>query len=110
MKANFREVNKILEGKGLFLLNIYELEALLLSDIDSFNSHFSCTAEYNADPMLQHEPKEVLMELTKDCKYPYKESDTKELFKTVNFDKLLSNCRYFREFVSSFEKLTKLAA
>jgi hypothetical protein len=39
-KTYFREFNSVVDKVGIFLLNIFELEALILADIAVFNEYF----------------------------------------------------------------------
>ena len=83
----------------MFLLHIYEIEALILADIDTFNTLYKVKIDFKKDPMLISEPKEYLQSK---CK-KYKPSDNSSIFEKLNFKKLL-NCRYFENFINNFEK------
>ncbi len=98
-KEYFTNSNSVVDKKGIFLLNIFEIEAIILSDIETFNIGYNCEIIFTEDPMKQKEPKEVLT-----SKSNYKESDCPELFKKLKFDKVLKNCRYFRNFYNVFTK------
>ncbi len=56
----YRASNSVVDGKGLFLLNIYEIEALIVSDLSTFNRYFDCNIFYDSDPMKLEMPKEFL--------------------------------------------------
>jgi hypothetical protein len=99
-KAYFRDFNSVVDKKGVFLLNIFEIEALLIADINSFNIYFNSNVEYLEDPMELENPKEFLKLR---CK-KYDESFNPEIFELLNFDLVLNNCRYFKGFISRFEK------
>lgn len=99
-KNYFTEFNRVIDKKGIFLLNIFEIEALILSDINSFNKFFGTNVNFTTDPMKQKEPKEFLMSQSK-----YRESDCPELFKTLNFNTIKNNCKYFDNFLNNFYKL-----
>lgn len=98
-KEYFTDFNSVVDKKGIFLLNIFEIEAIILSDIDTFNTYYNCDIAFKEDPMKQEEPKEFLTSKSK-----YKESDCPELFKELQFDKVLENCRYFKNFYNMFMK------
>ena len=100
-KDGFSKFNRIINKKGLFLLNIYEIEALILADIEIFNQHFGTNLEAFADPMEVPEPKEVLMDASKG---KYKESDCPKLFKNLRFEVVQNNCAYFNKFASTLQK------
>lgn len=97
----FTENNSNVNKKGIFLLNIYEIEALILSDIKAFNEFYNQNLEFNEDPMLVEEPKEFLKEKSNN---KYKESDCRELFKYLNIEEVAKNCRYFNSFLSKLDK------
>ena len=67
----FNFFNQKVAKKGVFLLNIYELEALVLSDIGVFNDKYRCNLDKFDDPMNVAMPKEVLIEASK---YRFNES------------------------------------
>ena len=60
----FQNLEKCTIGKGIFLLNIYELEALILADIACFNKYYGTKIPFKGDPMLKKMPKEFLQEKT----------------------------------------------
>jgi len=97
----FSYSKRIVDGRGIHLLNIFELEALILSDIEVFNNRYGCTlAEFN-DPMLIPMPKEVLIEASG---YKFIESHNPDIFSLLNFDIVMRKCRYFSGFVRKLEK------
>jgi hypothetical protein len=104
----FLSLNKVVQNKGLFLLNIYELEALVLADIETFNKLYGTSIKYPKDVMFKEEPKEFLMQKTEKNKKSYKEADCPEIFEKLNYNTLLANCKYFKEFDSIFCKTLKL--
>ncbi len=82
-------------GKGVFLLNIYELEALILADIKTFNQLYSVNIAFKGNPMYQAEPKELLK--TKTAKSPkgkYKESDAADIFEQLDIKKIKNHQQY----------------
>lgn len=87
--------------KTVFLLNIWEIEALILADIEAFNKFYNCSIEYNENPMLVKEPKELLYSFHK----KYSESHNGEIFEISDFDKVYKNCDYFKSFINKFERL-----
>lgn len=96
--ANFRTV---VDGKALYLLHIWEIEALILADIETFNEMFKCKGEVVKNPTMIKEPKELLKEISKG---KYKETDNSKIFEKIRFDKTL-RCDYFAEFIAKFEKI-----
>ncbi len=115
--AIITEKNKIQAKQGLYnnrkkeincnnilLLNIYELEALALADIDSFNEHYNSKVKFTGSVSHKEDPKKYLKNET-DKKY--KESDCPEIFKHLQFDTVMKNCSYFEEFIANFEDVVK---
>ncbi len=94
--------------KSILLLNIYELESLIIADIENFNKIYGTTIKNNRDVHYIKEPKEELIRKTRNNKKKYKESDCPDLFKSLNFETIRKNCQLFRNFLVDFEKLTKL--
>ncbi|HZY37961.1 MAG TPA: DUF4276 family protein [Mucilaginibacter sp.] len=103
-KKKFAKLNRIINKKGIFLLNIYELEALILADIEVFNKIYGCEVEQYADPMKVADPKEVLMSASRKSNTPFNVSHNREIFKSLRFDILKKNCRYFARFIKEFDK------
>lgn len=108
IKNWFHKLNKIVDNKGIFLLNIYELEALLLADINTFNKTYKTSIKFTKNVMFQKEPKEFLISKTKKLKKTYSESDCPEIFGHLDFDLLIKNCSYFSEFYQTFKKAAGL--
>ena len=73
----------------IFLLAIYELEALILADIKSFNQIYKSNIKFTSHPMHKEEPKEFLKNATRKNNKPYKQSDCKELFGQLDFNQIL---------------------
>jgi hypothetical protein len=97
----FSYSNRIVNGIGVHLLNIFELEALILADINTFNNFFDCSLSEFTDPMLIPMPKEVLIGASGN---KFNESHNPELFNLLNLDIVKQNCRYFAGFIKKFEK------
>lgn len=100
----FKALDAVINKEGLLLLNIWELEALIFSDIDTFNSIYKINHRFKGNPMLQREPKEILKKITSKEKKRYKESHCPELFKQLSIDNVENNCGCFRDFIQEFNK------
>jgi hypothetical protein len=100
----FKTLDAAVNNEGLLLLNIWELEALILGDIDTFNSIYNVSHKFKGDPMLQKEPKEILKKITSKEKKRYKENHCPELFKQLKIDIVEKNCGCFRDFIQEFDK------
>lgn len=99
-KEYFKSSNKRVNNKGIFLLHIYEIEALILTDVDTFNLKYSCNIQTITNVMTIAEPKEYLKKVSK----KYSESHNADIFKLINFEKTL-DCEYFRKFIENLDKL-----
>ncbi|MDB5133721.1 MAG: hypothetical protein JWP37_324 [Mucilaginibacter sp.] len=97
----FTYSNRIINHTGIHLLNIFEIEALILADIATFNDRYGCQIDEFEDPMLIPMPKEVLIEATRN---KFTVSHNPELFSLLNFEILKQNCRYFSLFIKKFER------
>ena len=96
----------VIDKKGLFLLNIYELEALLLSDIKKVEEYYSVSVGKIEDCMKITDPKGYLYKSIK----AYSTGDNKALFILLDYDQVVCNCRYFKKFVDDFEKVVQQSA
>lgn len=101
--AWFDDINKICGNKNIFLLNVWELEALMFGDIDSFNKRYGTSLKGNSDPMMIRNPKEELMSATYKSKLRYESSHCPEIFEGLDFDKVVKNCKFFGEFIAKFD-------
>lgn len=104
VKDWFNKLNPVVNNRGILLHNIYELEALILADIATFNKLYKTDIKVKSNVMYQKEPKELLIRESKkiDFKNPYKPSDCEKIFNTLDFDTVLNNCEYFRAFNAAF--------
>jgi len=108
-KKWFKELDAEVNNKGLLLLNIWELEALIFGDIDTFNKVYNIKHKFPGDPTLIKDPKEELKRLTSKSK-KYKESHCPDLFKQLNIDEVEKNCSCFKEFIKEFDAKLKIKA
>lgn len=95
-KRYFSNFNSVVDKKGVFLLNIYEIEALLLADIAGFNRFYKVSISFTGNPMQVIQPKEFLA-----SKSNYKQSDTPFIFDQLNFDTVYKRCSYFKDFIEN---------
>jgi hypothetical protein len=100
----FKDLDSVVNGEGILLLNIWELEALILGDIETFNKIHQTTHKFTGDPMLVKEPKEFLMRLTSKSKKQYKEAHCPEIFKQLNIDEIEKKCGCFKDFIKEFNE------
>jgi len=103
----FDGLNNAVNNCGILLLNIWELEALILGDIETFNKIYQIKHKFTGDPMLVKDPKEKLKQLTYNSQKQYKESHCPDLFKELNIDQIESKCAFFKEFLTEFDAKLK---
>lgn len=103
-QETFNYSNSIIDKKGIFLLHIYEIEALIFADINAFNRAYGCLIPAVSDPMEISEPKEKLIKATRKSIKLYSETHNSKIFNLLNFDVVKTNCRYFNTFIDNFDK------
>lgn len=100
----FKELDNLNNNAGILLLNIYELEALILADIDTFNEMFGTNLPFTGNPMYKERPKEYLRDRTWKCRRKFDVSENPKIFELLRIEELIKNCPYFKEFTAEFEK------
>lgn len=100
-KEYFTNFNSVVDKKGIFLLHIWEIEALILADIETFNKKYNAKITFEGKPWEVVEPKELLR-----TAQGYTESDNADIFKELIFENTLT-CEYFKLFVKRFETQIK---
>ncbi len=98
----FDKFNVIVQKKGIFLLNIYELEALILADIETFNKEYKVNIRNVGNVMYKVKPKEFLVQKSAGQQKVYEERHCPELFRRLRYQVLVNGCLYFREFSEQF--------
>jgi hypothetical protein len=101
-RDDFEKVNQVVGGAALFLLHIYEMEALIAADPPTFNAHYNAAYKPPADVMRIVDPKGKLRDATRNGRKTYHPSHAAELLAKVDYDKLLARCRYFAAFDKAF--------
>ena len=94
----FRKINLGLEGRGVYLLNVQAIEALIMADIRVFNARYACACAMPADPTTVADPVTFLKNATPTGKPHYDEGHCADLLGQVDYDTVLANCRYFAAF------------
>ncbi len=87
----FKKVEDGISKKCVRFLIIYELEALLLSDIATFNKIYSINYKLKGKPKFQKDPKGTLKKLTAHPKKTYHESHAADIFQELDHQKLVEN-------------------
>jgi hypothetical protein len=102
--TNMYALGKAVTQNSIYLLCIWEMETLLLADLEPVNNKYGTTLVYPAntndpiDPMLKQDPKGFLKT---NC--GYHQNDCAELFRTIDLVKIQS-VRFLQEFIPKFEK------
>ncbi|ERJ59342.1 DUF4276 family protein [Sphingobacterium paucimobilis] len=91
----------------VLLLNIWELEAIIFADLIPFNKRYGVSLSFAGDPSSLKDPKERLKSETRKAKRKYVESDCKELFSELDFDKVTSRCAFFKDFLEDLRSRHK---
>jgi len=99
----FKDLDAFVNKEGVLLLNIWELEALILGDIDTFNKLYNVNHKFTKDPMFQKEPKELLKKITAKEKKQYKENNCPKLFEHLDIDQIENKCKFFKNFLQEFD-------
>ncbi len=106
----FSQVNKTIEGKGIFFLVIAEMEALILADIETFNRFYGLKVQFVGNPMTvtQPHPKERLKQYSaqvKQGKGKYEEKHAPDIFKEIAFKTVYKNHKGDRSFQTFADEL-----
>ena len=101
-KECFTEFNSVIDKKGILLLNIFELEALLLTDIDAVNRYYGKRIDHVEDCMLIESPKEFLK---RKIGSSYSTGHNPDLFALLDYNIVVAKCRYFKKFDEDFESI-----
>ncbi len=96
-QKEFDDINACIDSNGVFLLHIYEFEALIMAHIEPFNDMFKCACRPQADPMRIMDPKGKLQEASRKGKrgIEYSENDCEAVCAKLDYAELVKNCGYF---------------
>ncbi|MFK7979490.1 MAG: DUF4276 family protein [Saprospiraceae bacterium] len=87
----FSKIEKGAKKKCIRFLIIYELEALILADITTFNKIYKTKYQPKGKPKFQKDPKGLLKKLTARPKKTYHESHAADIFQKISHQELLKN-------------------
>ena len=104
-QKEFNDINNRVGQKGIFLLHVYEFEALIMAHITPFNALYKCACKPQADPTRIVDPKGKLQEASRKGKrgVEYSENDCADVCTKLDYAELVKNCGYFRDFDAAFE-------
>ncbi|WP_184550615.1 DUF4276 family protein [Mucilaginibacter sp. FT3.2] len=103
----FKDLDELVNNAGILLLNIWELEALIFGDIETFNKIHSIDHKFKSDPMKVKDPKGELKRITSKSKKRFHESHCPEIFKQLDIDKIEAKCSCFKDFIVEFDEKLK---
>lgn len=101
-QQEFDSINECVEQKGIFLLHIFEFEALIMAHIGPFNAQYGCAYKPPGDPMRITDPKGKLQVASRKGKGEYSENDCADVCAKLDYAELIRNCGYFRDFDAAF--------
>ena len=103
-QEEFAKIKKIVGDEALFLLHVYQFEALILADIEVFNQQYKVVYLVKGNPTMVENPKKKLISATDKHKAArqYHPNDSAEIAAKLNYAKLVKSCGYFRDFDAAF--------
>ena len=107
IEDKIQKIAKQATTKVLPFIVIFEQEALILADIQTFNRIYKTTYTSTRNPLFQSEPKELLKQLTNKSNKKYRESDTPEIFQQLDFQTVFNNHKGENSFQSFIKELEK---
>ena len=90
-KEFFNRLNRGLEGRGIFLLNVQAMEALILAHTAVFNAYYNCACAQPADPMEVADPVAFLKRATPAGRPRYDEGHCAILLAAVDYDTVVAS-------------------
>jgi hypothetical protein len=102
MKDRFKKFAKQKPEKSIFMLNIYELEALILADFEAFKTYYKNTDWHfdSKNAANTPDPKGLLQTFT-----TYNEGNARDIFPRLNIKTVIENHRFFAAFLLDFDKM-----
>jgi hypothetical protein len=100
-KKRFQRFARTVNNKAIFMLNIYEIEALILADIETYK-------EYKNNPDLSFDVSKAILTVEPDKMLPtYNKGELVKIIPLLNIENLKANHKYFEVFLSQFFKMTE---
>lgn len=103
-KEWFNSIKNSLKGKGILLLNIWQLEGLIFADIEVFNKLYGTNIKSNKNPEFVEHPKKELKRLSEKMKKKFHENHCPDIFKELRFEYLFKNSKSFKNFIIELEE------
>ena len=86
-------------------MNIQELEALILADIDTFNAIYKTSIKFPGNPEALDSPKDFLISATHGKRKRFAVKDNQQLIPKLDFSKVEAKCKFYRDFTVELEHL-----
>lgn len=97
-EALFEEMNALVEHKGLLLLHVYAIEALLIAHIEVFQKKYGWQCRTPPNPTTIPKPAQFLRDASRNSNRRYEKVLCPEMMELVAYDFLARRCNYFRDF------------
>lgn len=106
--AYFQKANALVEHKGLLLLHVYTIEALLIAHIEVFQKKYGWQCRVPSNPTTIAKPTQFLRDASRNSKRPYEKALCPNMMEQVDYSFLTSRCRYFHDFDAQLAALLPL--
>lgn len=97
-EAFFADMNALVGNKGLFLMHVYTIEALLIAHIEVFQQKFGWQCKVPANPTTIPKPAQFLRDASRQSRRRYEKASCPDMMELVAYPFLVKRCRYFAAF------------
>ena len=101
-EALFAEMNELVENKGVLLLHVYTIEALLIAHIEVFQQKFGWQCRVPSNPTTIPQPTQFLRDASRNSRRRYDKASCPDMMALVDYPFLTGRCRYFAAFDAAF--------
>ena len=110
-EALFEEMNALVEHKGLLLLHVHTIEALLIAHVEVFQKKYGWQCRVPANPTTIPNPAQFLRDAShnRNSTRRYDKVSCPDMMELVAYDFLVSRCGYFRDFDTVLQQRIPLA-
>ena len=99
----FADMNALVGNKGLFLVHVYTIEALLIAHIEVFQQKFGWQCRVPANPTTIPRPTQFLRDASRNSRCRYDKASCPDMMALVAYPFLTKRCRYFAAFDAAFD-------
>lgn len=97
-EAFFADMNALVGNRGLFLVHVYTIEALLIAHIEVFQKKYDWQCRVPANPTTIPKPAQFLRDASRNSRRRYDKASCPDMMALVAYPFLTQRCRYFYEF------------